>query len=82
VIDLWTSDRIDAVACWGPRHGPAVLLNREGRHAHTERGARATLAHEICHLLIDRQGSLPLAGQWLGLIDAGLMGEYLPGSAG
>jgi Zn-dependent peptidase ImmA (M78 family) len=53
--------RLDAVACWGPRHGPAVLLNQLGAHAQTERGARATLAHEIGHLLLDRDGSLPLA---------------------
>lgn len=55
------SNRLDAVACWGPRHGPAVLLNRRGAHAKSVRGARSTLAHEIGHLLLDRQGSLPLA---------------------
>lgn len=52
---------IDAVAIWGPEHGPAVLLNPKGQHAQHDRGQRATLAHEICHLLVDRQKSLPFA---------------------
>lgn len=53
---------VDAVAVWGPRHGPVILLNigagaRPG-HIH---GRRTTLAHEICHLLIDRNGALPFS---------------------
>lgn len=50
---------IDAVACWGARHGPAVLINESG--AHTARGDRSTLAHEIAHLLVDRSDALPVA---------------------
>lgn len=50
---------IDAIGCWGPRHGPAVLVN-EARHAGNSGRRRATLAHEVCHLLVDRSGSLPL----------------------
>ena len=50
---------IDAIGCWGPSHGPAVLLNSDARHASSAR-RRATLAHEICHLLVDRSSSLPL----------------------
>lgn len=53
--------RVDAIAVWGPKHGPAVLLNEEGQHAQNGRGRRATLAHEICHLLVDRWKALPLA---------------------
>ncbi len=53
---------VDAVAVWGPRYGPVILLNiGEGarpRHIH---GRRTTLAHEICHLLIDRDGALPFS---------------------
>src|SRR6266702_2845227 len=47
--------RIDAIACWGKYHGPSILLNKGkgGRPIHTH-GERTTLAHEICHLLIDR----------------------------
>lgn len=52
---------LDAVAVWGPRHGPVVLVNRRGLHARTEPGKRATLAHELCHLLVDRHRTLPLA---------------------
>jgi Zn-dependent peptidase ImmA (M78 family) len=59
-LDLQDSS-IDAVCCWGPRHGPAVLLNPSGRHAKDDGARRATLAHEIAHLLLDRKGALPLA---------------------
>jgi Zn-dependent peptidase ImmA (M78 family) len=53
---------VDAVACWGPRHGPCVLVNPGGRHHQRSRaGRRATLAHEVAHLLLDRRGALPVA---------------------
>ena len=51
---------IDAIGCWGPSHGPAVLLNSDTGHAASSGRGRATLAHEICHLLVDRDHSLPL----------------------
>lgn len=51
---------IDAIGCWGPSHGPAVLVNSDARYAGNSGRRRATLAHEICHLLVDRFGSLPL----------------------
>lgn len=51
---------VDAIGCWGPNHGPAVLLNLDRRHASNSGRRRATLAHEICHLLVDRAASLPL----------------------
>jgi Zn-dependent peptidase ImmA (M78 family) len=56
--------RLDAVSCWGPQHGPAIFVNKRGAH-NTSRGRRATLAHEICHILIDRKDALPL-GEALG----------------
>lgn len=53
---------LDALACWGPRHGPAILLNTASQstaaHIH---GENSTLAHEICHLLMDRECALPVA---------------------
>ena len=53
---------LDAVACWGTRHGPAIILNvGQGTTACTAHGRRSTLAHEIGHLLMDRGQSLPLA---------------------
>lgn len=52
---------LEAVAVWGPNHGPVVMLNSSGgRPAHIH-GRRSTLAHEICHLLIDRNGALPFS---------------------
>ena len=52
---------IDALAVWGTRHGPAIWLNQSpNSRSSTTHGQRTTLAHEICHLLIDRQASLPL----------------------
>jgi hypothetical protein len=53
-------EALDAVACWGGR-GPAVLVNPKGRHASSQLGRAATLAHEIAHLIIDRGRHLPLA---------------------
>jgi Zn-dependent peptidase ImmA (M78 family) len=51
---------LDAIAVWGSKHGPAVLLNR---NSHRVRGhfisiwrhgaIRVTAAHELCHLLLD-----------------------------
>lgn len=52
---------IDACGLWGDRHGTAVLLNMEGRHNQTVGGRRASLAHELAHLLVDRAGALPYA---------------------
>jgi Zn-dependent peptidase ImmA (M78 family) len=54
-------DMIDAVGCWDHRHGPAVLVNLDGEHAQSAAGRRATLAHELAHVLVDRRGSLPAA---------------------
>jgi Zn-dependent peptidase ImmA (M78 family) len=54
-------DRLDALAVWGPKHGPGVVLNQGGRRAGSSGGRRFSLAHELCHLLIDREGALPLA---------------------
>ncbi len=53
---------VDAVAAWGKNHGPIIILNTGGsnRPAH-KHGRRSTLAHEICHLLIDRHGALPFS---------------------
>ena len=69
VLDAWkvrivvttSVPEIDGFACWGPRHGPMVAVNKNGRHSEFEAGRRATLAHEIAHLLVDRRGALPLA---------------------
>jgi len=57
--------RLDAVAIWGEDHGPGILINPAGYHTQTYEGRRATLAHEIAHLLVDRETHLP-AGEVFG----------------
>lgn len=56
------SSGLDALACWGDKHGPAILINQvlESSAAH-KFGENSTLAHEICHLLLDRGDTLPVA---------------------
>lgn len=55
------SEVVDGFACWGPNHGPTVFVNTRGIHSNSTRGSRATVAHEIGHLLLDREDTLPLA---------------------
>jgi hypothetical protein len=55
------SDAVDAVASWGPKHGPVVIVNTAGAHNRSGQGLRATYAHELAHLLLDRTTALPLA---------------------
>lgn len=58
---------LDALACWGPRHGPAVLLNPGSeRHESNPVTTRISLAHEIAHLIADRDGYLPLTEVLIG----------------
>lgn len=57
---------LDAIAIWGSRHGPGVLVNRSSRRLALSRredvagqgAARVTVAHELCHLLVDREHAL------------------------
>lgn len=59
--DMSINGCIDAAAVWGPEHGPAILVNRHAlSRAKTLNGLRTTLAHELCHLLVDRQNALPV----------------------
>jgi Zn-dependent peptidase ImmA (M78 family) len=70
IVPFETETHIHAISFWGPSHGPAILLNTKSRSSGQGRfiafarlsgGHRATLAHELCHLLTDRGGSLPVA---------------------
>ncbi len=64
---------VEAVTAWGEAHGPTIILNiGAGSRAAHEFGQRATLAHEIGHLILDRGRALP-AGEVLG----GRTPEYL-----
>jgi hypothetical protein len=56
-----STNAVDAVASWGPTHGPVVILNTAGVHNRSREGMRATYAHEVAHLLLDRTTALPLA---------------------
>jgi hypothetical protein len=60
-IETTIAATVDGFACWGPRHGPMVAVNLAGKRSQSEAGRRSTLAHEIAHLLLDRNAALPLA---------------------
>jgi hypothetical protein len=56
---------LDALAVWGSHHGPGIVLNTGSRRfmrasdkIWRNGAARDTLAHEFCHLLIDRDHAL------------------------
>jgi Zn-dependent peptidase ImmA (M78 family) len=56
---------LDALAVWGPKHGPAVLLNKTSNRIPATIGniwrsgaLRVTAAHELCHLLLDSKHTL------------------------
>ncbi len=54
-------DELEAIAVWGNK-GPAILVNvRPDMRTNHEHGFRFVLAHEIAHLLVDRQQSLSAA---------------------
>lgn len=67
-----SADAIDAIAFWGGGHGPGVVTNTRGRHAGSIKGRRTTLAHEICHCLIDRGSRLPLVDVVGGRVPEGI----------
>ncbi|MBK1693024.1 ImmA/IrrE family metallo-endopeptidase [Ectothiorhodospira mobilis] len=53
---------VEAITAWGEGHGPVILVNEApGSRAAHHYGRRATLAHEMAHLLLDRRGALPFA---------------------
>jgi Zn-dependent peptidase ImmA (M78 family) len=56
----WKTSQIDAVACWQALAQPVVFINLNGRHSESEGGRRASLAHELCHILFDAAGAYPL----------------------
>jgi hypothetical protein len=56
---------LDAIAVWGPKHGPAALLNRTSKRIRVNinkiwktGSLRVTAAHELCHLLVDSRHTL------------------------
>lgn len=60
--EIKVTNTLEALAFWGRSHGPAILINTAENALCTKlQSLRTTLAHEICHLLMDRSGSLPFA---------------------
>ena len=57
---------LDALSIWGASHGPAVMINAQSRRLMGKASrairqlpeARITAAHELCHLLLDRERAL------------------------
>lgn len=57
---------VEAVTAWGKEHGRVIIINTgAGSRAAHEFGQRATLAHEMAHLILDRDRAFP-AGEVLG----------------
>jgi Zn-dependent peptidase ImmA (M78 family) len=52
---------LDAIAVWSARHAPTILRNTAGPRSQHPTGLRSTLAHEMCHILVDLDGALPVA---------------------
>ena len=62
------SDRqIRGVSISGPQHKPGIMVNADHPANQSASGVRFTLAHELCHLLFDREKGRQLAiasGPW------------------
>lgn len=63
---------LDAIAVWGERHTPTIFLNSAGPRSQQEKGRRSTLAHEMCHILVDLEGALPVADVLGGEVPRGI----------
>lgn len=62
------TETIDALAFW-LSHGPCVFMNSARSYAEDNKRRRMILAHELCHMLIDRATALPVAEVLGGAID-------------
>ena len=59
--------KVRGVSIAGPKHSPGIFVNERHPSNDREAGRRFTLAHELCHLLFDRERGRPLAvasGPW------------------
>ena len=62
-----SDNRIRGVAIAGPKHRPGIVINMGHQANRHSLGKRFTLAHELCHLLFDRETGRRLAvasGPW------------------
>ena len=62
-----SDERVRGVSIAGPRHRPGIIVNSNHAANRHSAGCRFTLAHELCHLLFDREAGRRLAiasGPW------------------
>jgi len=62
-----TDSKVRAVSVFGPTQSPAIFYNSQFKWGVTEEITRFTLAHELCHLILDRDYANELAlasGPW------------------
>ena len=62
-----SDDTVRGVSIAGPRHRPGIIVNSNCPLNEHPSGRRFTLAHELCHLLFDREAGRRLAiasGRW------------------
>lgn len=68
VVDLELSDpSVDGGCVCDNDHGPVIFTNPRSTRSATSWGKRVVLAHELCHLLFDREDARPigiLSGPW------------------
>lgn len=70
IHQLWRElddTRIRGCSIVGPQHKPTIVINRSWRYSGNPAGVRFTIAHELCHLLYDRNHGRRLAiasGPW------------------
>lgn len=69
VIAQFGSDHIEALACFNSP-GSCIILNDDRAYAHSKHRLRMTLAHELCHFLVDRAAALPMAEVLGGGVDS------------
>lgn len=58
---------VDGASVWGPEQGPVVAVNGISPRGQTAWGRRMVLAHELCHLLVDRTAAgdlLAVSSPW------------------
>ena len=66
ILEL-SDERVRGVSIAGPRHRPGIIVNSHHAANRHPAGCRFTLAHELCHLLFDREAGRRLAiasGPW------------------
>lgn len=59
VYDTFPTENIDAIAVWCVEHIPSIIVNANSFRVRRSGGKVSTLAHEICHLLVDSRAGLP-----------------------